>query len=42
VQQSPEQYRLEGANSFRFRLKDTSTDGKLDGVANMLGQLAPN
>ncbi|WP_152207479.1 transcription-repair coupling factor [Marinobacter changyiensis] len=42
VQHSPDQYRLEGANSFRFRLKDTSTDGKLDGVANMLGQLAPN
>ncbi len=41
VQQSPDQFRLEGANSFRFRLKDTSTDGKLDGVATMLGQLSP-
>lgn len=40
VQSSPEEYRLEGANSFRFRLKDTSTSGKLDGISDMLGQLA--
>ena len=40
VQSSPDQYRLEGANSFRFRLKDTSTSGKLDGISDMLGQLA--
>ena len=39
VQSSPDQYRLEGANSFRFRLKDTSTSGKLDGISDMLGQL---
>ncbi|MEE2762411.1 MAG: transcription-repair coupling factor [Pseudomonadota bacterium] len=41
VQSAPDQYRLEGANSFRFRLKDTSTDGKLDGISKMLGELAP-
>ncbi|WP_404361871.1 transcription-repair coupling factor [Marinobacter sp.] len=41
VQQSPDQYRLEGANSFRFRLKDISTSGKLEAVANMLNQLTP-
>ncbi|OEY67114.1 transcription-repair coupling factor [Marinobacter sp. X15-166B] len=40
VQHAPDRYRLEGANSFRFRLKDTTTDGKLNGVADMLGQLA--
>ncbi|MBL3554786.1 MULTISPECIES: transcription-repair coupling factor [Marinobacter] len=40
VQSAPDQYRLEGANSFRFRLNDTSTSGKLDGISNMLGQLA--
>ncbi|WP_421911019.1 transcription-repair coupling factor [Marinobacter sp.] len=40
VQSSPDQYRLEGANSFRFRLKDASTSGKLDGISDMLGQLA--
>ncbi|MFN2360359.1 MAG: transcription-repair coupling factor [Marinobacter sp.] len=39
VQSSPDQYRLEGANSFRFRLNDTSTSGKLDSISNMLGQL---
>ncbi|MCL7944967.1 transcription-repair coupling factor [Marinobacter sp. ATCH36] len=39
VQSSPDQYRLEGANSFRFRLNDTSTSGKLDGISDMLGQL---
>ncbi|PXX90972.1 transcription-repair coupling factor [Marinobacter vulgaris] len=40
VQSAPNQYRLEGANSFRFRLNDTSTSGKLDGISDMLGQLA--
>ncbi|MEX2474107.1 transcription-repair coupling factor [Marinobacter sp.] len=39
VQSAPDQYRLEGANSFRFRLKDDSTGGKLDGISDMLGQL---
>ncbi len=39
VQSSPDRYRLEGANSFRFRLNDTSTSGKLDGISDMLGQL---
>lgn len=42
VQQSPDQFRLEGANSFRFRLKDTSTSGKLDGVATLMAELMPN
>ncbi|MCM0611587.1 transcription-repair coupling factor [Marinobacter sediminum] len=42
VQSAPDQYRLEGANSFRFRLKDTSTGGKLDDVSEMLGELAPS
>ncbi|MBW4933652.1 transcription-repair coupling factor [Marinobacter sp. F4206] len=41
VQSAPDQYRLEGANSFRFRLKDASTGGKLDGISEMLGELAP-
>ena len=41
VQSDPGEYRLEGANSFRFRLKDASTSGKLDGISSMLGQLAP-
>ncbi|KAA1174835.1 transcription-repair coupling factor [Marinobacter salinexigens] len=41
MQSSPDQYRLEGANSFRFRLKDTSTSGKLDGISKMLGELMP-
>ncbi|MFO7527254.1 MAG: transcription-repair coupling factor [Marinobacter sp.] len=41
VQSAPDQYRLEGANSFRFRLKDTSTGGKLDGISQMLDELAP-
>ncbi|HET8799684.1 MAG TPA: transcription-repair coupling factor [Marinobacter sp.] len=41
MQSAPDQYRLEGANSFRFRLNDTSTSGKLDGVSRMLGELAP-
>ncbi len=39
MQSAPDQYRLEGANSFRFRLKDDSTGGKLDGISDMLGQL---
>ncbi|QSP94349.1 transcription-repair coupling factor [Marinobacter salinisoli] len=41
VQAAPDQFRLEGANSFRFRLKDTSTSGKLDGISKTLGELAP-
>jgi transcription-repair coupling factor (superfamily II helicase) len=41
VQSNPGAYRLEGANTFRFRLKDDSTGGKLDGVSGMLAQLAP-
>ncbi|WP_166261082.1 transcription-repair coupling factor [Marinobacter salicampi] len=41
VQQAPDQFRLEGANSFRFRLKDVSTNGKLDAIAAMLNQLTP-
>ncbi|AOY87260.1 transcription-repair coupling factor [Marinobacter salinus] len=41
VQSAPDQYRLEGASTFRFRLKDTSTSGKLNGVSGMLGELAP-
>ncbi len=41
VQSAPDQYRLEGANSFRFRLKDTSTSGKLDGISSLLGELTP-
>ena len=41
VQQAPDQYRLEGASSFAFRLKDASTDGKLTGISDMLGQLSP-
>jgi len=41
VQQSPDRFRLEGANSFRFRLKDASTGGKLDCVSDMLGELTP-
>lgn len=41
VQSDPSEYRLEGANSFRFRLNDTSTGGKLDGIAAMFDELAP-
>ena len=41
VQSSPGDYRLEGANSFRFRLDDASTSGKLDCISDMLGQLTP-
>ncbi|WP_165855372.1 transcription-repair coupling factor [Marinobacter sp. JSM 1782161] len=39
VQSAPHSYKLEGANTFRFRLKDTTTDGKLAGVSDMLGEL---
>lgn len=39
VQSAPQSYKLEGANIFRFRLKDGSTDGKLAGVAGMLAEL---
>ncbi|WP_336366893.1 transcription-repair coupling factor [Marinobacter sp. C2H3] len=39
VQSAPDQFRLEGANSFRFKLNDDSTDGKLDGISTMLDQL---
>jgi len=41
VQAAPDQFRLEGANSFRFRLNDTSTSGKLDSISRMLGELTP-
>ena len=41
VQSAPDQYRLEGANSFRFRLKDSSASGKLDGISRMLDELSP-
>ncbi|MGO1748738.1 MAG: transcription-repair coupling factor [Marinobacter sp.] len=41
MQSAPDTYRLEGANSFRFRLKDTSTNGKLNGICGMLGELVP-
>ncbi|MCL1479850.1 MAG: hypothetical protein MH213_00285 [Marinobacter sp.] len=41
MQSDPGEYRLEGANSFRFRLNDTSTNGKLDGIAAMFDELAP-
>ncbi|GGE58853.1 transcription-repair-coupling factor [Streptosporangium jomthongense] len=41
MQSAPDTYRLEGANSFRFRLKDTSTSGKLDGISTLLGELVP-
>ena len=37
--QAPQSYKLEGANTFRFKLKDTTTDGKLAGVADMLSEL---
>lgn len=40
VQQAPDQYRLEGANSFGFRLKDSSTDGKLSAIGQILDELA--
>jgi transcription-repair coupling factor (superfamily II helicase) len=40
VQSDPQSYKLEGANIFRFRLKDGTTDGKLSGVATMLSELA--
>ena len=41
VQSAPDAYRLEGANSFRFRLNDDSTNGKLDAIAAMLTELGP-
>ena len=41
VQSAPDTYRLEGANSFRFRLNDDSTSGKLDAIASMLKELTP-
>ncbi|MBD3639769.1 MAG: transcription-repair coupling factor [Marinobacter sp.] len=41
VQSAPDQYRLEGANSFRFRLKDISTGDKLEGISQMLDELTP-
>jgi len=41
MQSAPDTYRLEGANSFRFRLKDVSTNGKLDGISGMLSELVP-
>jgi len=41
VQSAPDTYRLEGANSFRFRLNDDSTSGKPDAIAAALGELTP-
>ena len=41
VQSAQDTYRLEGANSFRFRLNDDSTNGKLDAIAAMLTELGP-
>ena len=41
VQSAPDTYRLEGANSFRFRLNDDSTSGKLDAISAMLMELGP-
>ncbi|HTN34591.1 MAG TPA: transcription-repair coupling factor [Marinobacter sp.] len=41
MQSFPDRYRLEGGNSFRFRLKDASTNGKLTGIGEMLGELTP-
>ncbi|MCK0107189.1 transcription-repair coupling factor [Marinobacter sp. S0848L] len=41
VQSAPDSFRLEGANSFRFRLNDDSTNGKLDAIAAMLTELGP-
>jgi transcription-repair coupling factor (superfamily II helicase) len=40
VQQAPDQYRLEGANTFSVRLKDDTTDGKLDAISAALADLA--
>jgi len=42
VQSAPDTYRLEGANSFRFRLNDDSTSAKLDDIAAMLSELTPS
>lgn len=42
VQSAPDRYGLEGANSFRFRLNDDSTDGKLDAIEAMLSELSPD
>ncbi|NWO05319.1 MAG: transcription-repair coupling factor [Alteromonadaceae bacterium] len=41
VQSAPDTYKLEGANSFGFRLNDDSTSGKLDAIAEMLRELTP-
>ncbi|SDX10359.1 transcription-repair coupling factor [Marinobacter mobilis] len=41
VQQAPDRHKLEGANIFAFRLNDATTDGKLTGISDMLGQLSP-
>ncbi len=40
VQQAPDQYRLEGANTFSVRLKEDTTDGKLDAISAALAELA--
>ncbi|MFL1484325.1 transcription-repair coupling factor [Marinobacter sp. LN3S78] len=40
VQQAPDAYRLEGANTFSVRLKDDTTDGKLDAISSVLKELA--
>ncbi|WP_323754546.1 transcription-repair coupling factor [Marinobacter sp.] len=41
VQSAPDAFRLEGANSFRFRLNDDSTNGKLEAISAMLTELGP-
>gem|GEM_PF-4088049 len=41
VQSSPNEYRLEGANSFRFRLNAETADAKLSGLNGMLRELQP-
>ena len=41
VQSAPDAYKLEGANSFGFRLNDDSTSGKLDAIAEMFRELTP-
>ncbi|SFR49510.1 transcription-repair coupling factor [Marinobacter daqiaonensis] len=40
VQQAPDRYRLEGANTFSVRLKDDTTGGKLDTISTVLAELA--
>lgn len=40
VQQAPDSYRLEGAHTFSMRLKENTTDGKLDAISSVLQELA--